>query len=249
MARNVYFSQPNFKFGEEKRYVFFPFAAGVLAAYAWQSEIIKNNCNLGGFIYRLNSAKKQIGLFKDPWLVGFSNYLWNYKNNLELCEKLKKKYPECIMVFGGHHIPDNTSFLEKHSFIDVLIHGNGEIPFTQLLEALIENRPLDDVANISFRKKNGEIVKTERKCVVIEDYPSPYLEGFFDSLFENKPKDIVLNMILETSVAPTVVHTVIGAIETRKSKLFHLKKSLPKLIGWLSVELTIAIAQTQILEY
>ena len=38
-------------------------------------------------------------------------------------------------VFGGHNIPENTSFLEENPQVDFLCFGEGEVTFGNLLEA------------------------------------------------------------------------------------------------------------------
>lgn len=195
-TRKVYFSQPSCYYGKS---VYFPYSAGVLASYSWQSEIIKEQCELGGFHYSLEPLDKAIKRFKNPWLIGFSNYMWNYEYNIKLCEELKKIYPDCVMIFGGHQIPNDTTYLEEYPFIDILIYDYGEIPFAKTLEALLTDGELEEVNNISFRNANGEIVKTPYKCQLVDDYPSPYLEGLFDSIIEDKPKDLSFSMLIEAS--------------------------------------------------
>ena len=54
----------------------------------------------------------------DAQFVGFSNYIWNTQYNLTLARKIKEKYPDCVILFGGHNVPDNFSFLEKYPYID-----------------------------------------------------------------------------------------------------------------------------------
>ena len=56
---------------------------------------------------------------------------------------IKEKYPDCLIVFGGHDVPDNFDMLESYSFIDVLCHGEGEDTTRELIEAYCTNQ--DDV--------------------------------------------------------------------------------------------------------
>ncbi len=195
MKKKIYFIQPNTLLGNS---VYYPYAVGVLAAYALQFDDISENYELGGIIFKEDSAEDVLASIKDPYIVGFSNYFWNYQYNLEKAKAIKEKYPDCIIVFGGHQISRNSDYLEKYPFIDVLIFGEGEIPFTRLLRNSIKKIPLDDIHNIAFRNEEGQTITTPEKIQGIDYYPSPYLTGIFDHLC-NVPADIEFNAQLETN--------------------------------------------------
>ena len=195
MKRKFYFIQPNTMLGNS---VYFPYAAGVLSSYALQFDDINSSYELAGIVFKEDAAEDVMDKISEPFLVGFSNYFWNYKYNLKMAELIKEKYPECITVFGGHQIPRNTEYLEKYSCIDVLIFGEGEIPFTRMLRAFNKGNQLEDIPNIAFRKSDGSVVKNEDKCEGADGYPSPYLTGIFDKLL-NVPEGLEFNAQLETN--------------------------------------------------
>jgi len=192
--------QVDLAYGENDKAVYLPYAIGLLAAYAWQHEDIKNNYNLGGLIFTRDDIDQTITTFEDPYLVAFSNYVWNFEYNKLFAERLKKRYPGCIIVFGGHNVPPDTSLLEEYSFIDVLVHGEGEEAFLNLLLAFDKKSSLFDIPNISYRDEYGVPVSSERVHVScpLENYPSPYLSGLFDKLIEQN-SNYTFCAILETS--------------------------------------------------
>ncbi len=194
--KNVYLIQPNSRTGNT---ISFPYAAGVIAAYAWQFPAVRENYHLGKLFYKKDPIDKIAAEIESPFLVGFSNYMWNIEYNLSLARQLKNNYPKCVIVFGGHQIPDDTGCLEKYGFIDVLIHGEGEEPFTQLLTALAEGSGVEAIPNISCRTPAGGIVKTPRKRTALKTSPSPYLEGIFDQILDEKDEDIRLDAVIETN--------------------------------------------------
>jgi hypothetical protein len=55
----------------------------------------------------------------DPFLVGFSTYLWNFEYSKELAAKIKDAYPSCIILFGGHQIPPDDTLLHENAYIDI----------------------------------------------------------------------------------------------------------------------------------
>ena len=112
----------------------------------------------------------------------------------------RSKYPNCIIVFGGHNVPPDTSLLEDFPFIDILIHGEGEQAFKSLLLALNNKRSLYDIPNISYRNEKTLPFSTQKIHVScpLENYPSPYLNGLFDNLIEQN-SNYTFCAILETS--------------------------------------------------
>ena len=198
--KNVYMVQVDLAYGENDKAVYLPYAIGLLVAYAWQKADIKEHYNLGGFIFTRDDIDQTIDALESPYLVGFSNYVWNFEYNKLFAERLKIKYPECIIVFGGHNVPPDTSLLNECPFIDILVHGEGEEAFRNLLLALINNDSLLKISNISIRDEGGRPVSSPRIHVScpLEDYPSPYLSGLFDELIEHN-SNYVFCAILETS--------------------------------------------------
>ncbi len=195
MKRKFYFIQPNTLLGNS---VYFPYAAGVLSSYALQFDEINSSFELGGIVFKEDSAEEVLSRLDNPVLVGFSCYFWNYKYNLQLAQKIKTAYPGCLTVFGGHQIPRNTEYLENHDCIDMLIFGEGEIPFSRILRAIGNGDSFYGIPNIAFKDADGKIVKNEDKCEGADDYPSPYLTGIFDRLL-NVPEGLEFNAQLETN--------------------------------------------------
>ncbi|MBR3588059.1 MAG: cobalamin-dependent protein [Clostridia bacterium] len=195
MKKKFYFIQPNTLLGNS---IYFPYAVGVLSSYALQFEDVSEKYELAGIIFKEDTEKEVMSSIIDPEIVGFSNYFWNYEYNLEQAKNIKEKYPECVIIFGGHQVSRDSDFLLKYPFIDILIFGEGEIPFTRILRTLDKGESLGNIPNISFRNGNGEIIKTEDKAEGVENYPSPYLTGIFDKLL-NVPEGMEFNAQLETN--------------------------------------------------
>lgn len=193
MKKNVYFVQVSAVYGESVKTAYLPYASGCLAAYAWNNKTIAGNYNLGRSIFIRENIDRAIDSLEEPFLVGFSSYIWNMEYNREFARRLKIRYPNCIVLFGGHNVKPDGGDLEDMPFCDVIIHGEGEEPFKHLLLALHENKPLSGVNNLSYRE-NGRIVSTDKlpPCD-IENYPSPYLSGCFDSIIE------------ESGISPSII--------------------------------------------
>ena len=180
--KNIYLVQAGCLYGNT---YYLPYAVGMLAAFAFNDERIKENYELKRIIYSLEDVDESIKSLENPAFVGFSNSIWNYNYNLVYAEKLKKAYPDCVIEFGGHHVPPTTSYLDKYSFVDILIHRKGEEAFRDVLLALLDNSDFSNIPNISYRLANGKSVQTPEAKITVSDYPSPYLTGVFDDIIKN----------------------------------------------------------------
>lgn len=196
--KNIYFVQVDVSATLETQNAYLPYTAGILVASSFKSKIVKENYNFKEFIFLREDADEVVCRIDNPGFVGFSCYCWNMEYNKILAKKIKETYPDCLIVFGGHDVPDNFDLLKSNSFIDILCHGEGEDTVRTLLEAFAENRDLEDVNNISFKDKNGNFVRTKTVLQKTLDYPSPYLDGWFDNIVAEHP-EITFNAILETS--------------------------------------------------
>lgn len=168
--------------------IHFPYAIGALASYAWKFDDIANNYDLLKVFFLREKTDKIVSEMKEPFLVGFSNYIWNFEYNKLLALKIKKKFPSCIIVFGGPQIANNSLLLSECSYIDILIHLEGEVAFCELLRAFLYNNSLDDINNISYRSMGNGIITNEICMARDFDFPSPYESGFFDRLCEENPE-------------------------------------------------------------
>ncbi len=195
--KNVYLIQPNNALSES---LFLPYSIGTIAAYSFSREEIAREYRLCEFVFTKTPVDKVVDTMEDPCVAGFSNYMWNVEYNLFLAGEIKKKWPECVIVFGGPQVPDDTKMLEDYPFIDVLIHGEGETVFYSILSALLKGEGFEELCSISYRK-NGIPVKTKKeKLSVLTDFPSPYTMGLFDSIIaDEKYKNIQFDAVLETN--------------------------------------------------
>lgn len=195
--KNVYFVQTNSVFGSGVRSAYLPYSIGTIAAYAWADERIKKEYCLKKFIFMRDSVDSIVASMENPYFVGLSCYVWSMEFNKALARKIKEKYPSCYIVMGGHSISPDAREMEEYPFIDFLTHGEGEVPNKELLLALADGTPLENVRGLSFRK-NAEIITTEPAPVCdISDFPSPYLEGYFDDIL--KDTSIKYSVIWETN--------------------------------------------------
>lgn len=93
-----------------------------------------------------------------PDVVGFSSYIWNADDVLEIAQMLKSILPAVKIVFGGPEVMYETAdFFVRYPFVDYLVLGEGEEAFTLLAEALRDGRAVD-IAGVLGRCEGGKAV-------------------------------------------------------------------------------------------
>lgn len=92
-----------------------------------------------------------------PFLVGISSLFTAYSNEaLKTAKIIKKFYPQCLIVMGGHH---PTFFPEKVldcNAVDFVLRGEGEENMALLCEALKTGSDPADIPGIAF-KRDGSL--------------------------------------------------------------------------------------------
>ena len=94
--------------------------------------------------YTINHTKEEIlaALYgEEPDIIGFSCYLWNIEYILAIAEDLKKIRPGLIITAGGPEVSYRPEeFLRTYRFFDVIMVGEGEKTFSELLSYYFGHR-------------------------------------------------------------------------------------------------------------
>ncbi len=223
--KKTYFVQVGFEFDGS---VYLPYAVGTIIAYCRSVKQINEEYVFPDIIFRREKLQTALEKIKEPYCVGFSCSVWNVEYNKALAKLIKGKYPECIIVFGGHSA--NIDMLEN-DYIDCVMFGEGEETFSDLLQALSKGN-IAQVNNIAY-KDSGATVLTERKYSnSIAQYPSAYLTGVFDKIIsENQDTDFLA--VLETNRGCPYSCTYCDWCADKKTRFFPMEKILAE-INWLS---------------
>lgn len=230
---NIYFFQPGYVFGEgREKSAYLPYAAGVVAAYAFSRDKVKASYRFGGFFSFFDEPSDILKRMENPVVAAFSNYVWNYDYNLRIASLIKKSFPGCAVVFGGHQVSPGSEVLEEYQFVDYLIHGEGEEAFSELAEALASGGELTGIPSLSFRNDVGSAVTNKTRVSRDGGYPSPYLSGLFDEMVNNS--DINFSAIFETNRGCPYVCTYCDWGITGKNFKFFPIERVKKEIAWMA---------------
>ncbi|MBF0300493.1 MAG: B12-binding domain-containing radical SAM protein, partial [Oligoflexia bacterium] len=168
-------------------YYFTPLGIANIKSYAQQFKAITDNFNIT--LYPLYSKDTIISVLSHfakteiPEIICFSNYGWNYYFNLNLAQTLKEYNKNILTVFGGPHVSYRADeILARESSIDIIVNGEGEKTFKNLLMSLIDNGDFTNVPGISFLKDHHLIENSNNQAITdLNQIPSPYFNGILDT--------------------------------------------------------------------
>ncbi|MTI68968.1 MAG: DUF4080 domain-containing protein [Firmicutes bacterium] len=113
---------------------------------------------------------------KDPKVVAFSCYIWNIEKTLYIAKLLKKVKCNIKIVLGGPEVSFNSeNILKENPYIDIIVHGEGEKTFKELLWTYKNNKQIKDIDGIVYREKNKIIKNSPRELIDnLDSIPSPF---------------------------------------------------------------------------
>ncbi len=146
-------------------------------------------------------------LARDPWLVGWTCYLWNIERSLEISALVKQQRPKTRVIVGGPEITADNAWVLERPEIDFAAIGEGEQTFVELLSELREtDLPRRPIAGLyvspalartlrgQWRDEPvspGELPAFRQPLANLNEVSSPYLHGILDAADEQM-------MLLET---------------------------------------------------
>ncbi|WP_330456378.1 radical SAM protein [Streptomyces sp. NBC_00820] len=87
------------------------------------------------------ACEQVLASLDDPLVVAFTVYFWNRANSVELARRVKAAWPRCHIVMGGNDVSHQQDALFAEApWTDVLVHGEGELRFVELLRCLLDDR-------------------------------------------------------------------------------------------------------------
>ena len=137
---------------------------------------------------------------RDPWMVGFTCYVWNIERTLWIARELKRLRPNVRIVLGGPEIASDNAWVLDTLDYDFAVVGEGEQTFAALLDALRDvpltgrrslplagGSGLEAIAGLYVPPATGPRYDPARKPAFRTPLPdltalgSPYLAGILDA--------------------------------------------------------------------
>lgn len=214
---------------------YIPLVYGYLRVYCELDEVLKSNYSFEKPFYYKATVKEVLSQIDEPAVLGLSCYVWNFRRNMKIARLVKEKYPQCLIVVGGAHVPKNDpNFFGEHPYIDIAIHGEGEYAFREMLRQHMNSKPdWNQVPGITYNH-NGEPINTGPTVKLPKEIvlPSPYLEGHFDEVIEEcHEKNLIFTAPWETNRGCPYGCTFCdwGMLTMNKIRTFHEQRLLDEI--------------------
>lgn len=166
--------------------VYVPLAAGLVRAYARSRPELASHYDFAPIVNERFDLARTAELFPLPAVVGISVYVWNWQFSLALARELKRLHPDVFIVLGGPQVPEDSGPLLETGVVDATVHGEGELAFADVLDALRTGRPVHEVPGVTARDATGiHRGPTRQRIEDLDALPSPFLGGDFDHLIGN----------------------------------------------------------------
>ena len=164
-----------------------PLANGYLKAMAMADDDLRREVDIrlvtfgGG--HKLAHMVPEAIVKDPPDILAFSVFGWNYYNFGKMAETFRQVNPKGWCIVGGTHVSHQAErVFRMFPAIDVIVNGEGEKPFVNLLRARLRGHSrheLGDVRGITFKSEEGRIQVTpdEARFKELDEIPSPFLTG------------------------------------------------------------------------
>ena len=113
----------------------------------------------------------------EPFVVALTVFFWNRAQSLELARQVKQRWPDCRVVVGGNDVSyQQESLFEQAPWTDVLVHGEGELRFRDLLHCLLAEDSLATIPGISYWSDGAVVTNPDADRITdLEQVVSPIL--------------------------------------------------------------------------
>jgi len=167
--------------------IHFPFSISLLVAYIKSKEHLNKFFKFEkSFIFR-NKIHEYLKQCKDSDILLCSCYTWNWEITTHFAKEVKKLNPNCLIIFGGPQVPNRTeSFFDRYPFVDILVHGEGEIIIENILASYLKDKNYLNVKGISTKDFRTD---PQPRMNDLTDLPSPYLTNVIWDLTDVNESD------------------------------------------------------------
>jgi len=104
------------------------------------------------------------------------------KQAIPISKKIREQFPQIKIIWGGYFPSNQSTVVLNSGYVDFVVNGPGEKCFPDLLKALENDQPHEQINSLIY-KKGDEIIRTKKDELYNQDElpPLPYekLNGFY----------------------------------------------------------------------
>src|SRR5688572_23937538 len=138
-----------------------------------------------------------------PDVVAFSVMGWDYLRFQRVSEVFRMMNPKGWIIFGGNHVANQAErVFAECPHVDVLVNGEGEFAFVDLLKSYLANKSVHElhhIEGISFRVEPELVTTKTSRISDLDSIPSPLLSGALEIMDQHGRPLFADRMLLETN--------------------------------------------------
>lgn len=109
----------------------------------------------------LGRVSEHVKRMSPPYIFGFSVLTAAFKSAIDVSKKLKERYPDSLICFGGIHPTAAPDEVLSFPHVDVVLSGEGERSLPELYRCVKSGKDFRHIRNLSYRQE-GSVVHNDR---------------------------------------------------------------------------------------
>ncbi|MCG7850231.1 MAG: B12-binding domain-containing radical SAM protein [ANME-2 cluster archaeon] len=100
---------------------------------------------------------------------------YQIRDGLNVCAVVKEQYPDLPIIWGGYHPSTQPEQTLESPLIDIVVRGQGELTFRDVILRIYENSSLEGVPGVSYKQDGHIITNPDREFTDLNEFPPiPY---------------------------------------------------------------------------
>jgi radical SAM superfamily enzyme YgiQ (UPF0313 family) len=188
----VFNAQFNYQYGSV---IHFPYSIASLVAYIKSFPDLEPHFEFEKtFVFR-NKLEEYIERCVDVDILLCSCYTWNWEITTRMAAEVKRRNPNCLVIFGGPQVPEyyegdvplkwvpesTGTFFGDYPFVDIIAHQEAEHTIAGIFRAYLGDKDYSGIKGLEtkdFRTPPAE------RITDLSELPSPYLSNLVWDLVE-----------------------------------------------------------------
>jgi len=137
------------------------YLAAVLEKNGYKVQIEDMPALKANYAHLANVIEKE-----QPDIVGITCSTLTFKKAIQCGMVAKKVNPNIKVVMGGPHVTfTDVETLERYPCVDIIVRGEGEYTFLELVQKLEKNENINNVLGITYRENNAVKRNSDRPLI------------------------------------------------------------------------------------